>query len=154
MNVIKNLAAAASAAALVFAAPPAMASTGDNAENLRRLNIMLMVTSLRCRLGPDDFQPEYQLFSATHLDTLNNAARELEANLVSSHGPVGAHRALDRMSVGMANEYGRGHPWLECGALKQITYDLAGSRNIETLHLAAAELLAPYPGGAGHVAAR
>ena len=153
MNVTKYLAAAASAAALLVTSAPAVAAGSENAENLRRLNIMLMVTSLRCRMGADDFQPEYRLFSANHLSTLNKAARDLEADLVDTHGAVGAHRALDQMSVGMANEYGRGHPWLECDALKQITYDLASSRNVETLHLAAAELLAPLPGRVVRVAA-
>ncbi|WP_370188728.1 S-adenosyl-L-homocysteine hydrolase [Qipengyuania sp.] len=153
MHFAKIFAAAASAAALLFTPVSASASGASDAENIRRLDIMLMVTSLRCRMGADNFQPQYRQFSANHLATLNGAARQLEAGLVNRHGVLGAKRALDRISVGMANEYGQGHPWLGCGELKQITTDLAASHDPADLRIAAVELLASGPRRGGRFAA-
>ena len=53
-------------------------SIHSEAEQLRRLDIMLMVTSLRCRHGADDFRSDYQRFTARHLATLNEAGRTLQ----------------------------------------------------------------------------
>lgn len=116
-----------------------------SAENLRKLDIMLMVSSLRCRFGTDNFQPEYREFSAKHLGTLNAASRTLKADLTRQHGHKGAKRKLDRISVGMANQYGLGHPWLDCGELKQVTRDLADAQHRHELLAAADELLADSP---------
>jgi hypothetical protein len=154
MTLSKTFAAAAGAAALQLTSAPALASGSADAENIRKLDIMLMVTSLRCRMGAHDFQPHYRKFSAAHLPTLNSAARNLEAGLTKQHGSRGAKRALDRMSVGMANQYGKGHPWLECSELKEITSQLAASRDPSHLKVAASELLASAPMSGGRFAAR
>ena len=143
----KTIAAAVTAGALMMTPTSAVAASQD--EQVRKLDIMLMVTSLRCRMGPDDFQPHYRKFSAAHLTTLNGAAKRLEAGLVARHGQKGAARALDRISVGMANQYGQGHPWLDCAELKEITEDLSKSKDPAVLAQAADELLgaAPLSGG-------
>lgn len=143
----KTIAAAAMAAAVIMT--PTTASAASQDEQVRKLDIMLMVTSLRCRMGVDDFQPQYRKFSANHLSSLNGAARRLEAGLVARHGKKGATRALDRISVGMANEYGQGHPWLGCAELKEITDDLAKSKDSAVLAQAADELLGPAPRSGG-----
>ena len=152
MNFSKTLAAAAGAAAMLLTPAPALASGANDAENIRKLDIMLMVTSLRCRMGAHDFQPHYRKFSAAHLPTLNSAAKSLHSGLVRKHGSKGAKRALDRISVGMANQYGQGHPWLECHELKKITSELAATRDPAHLKLAASELLAPSPRNGGRFA--
>ena len=154
MQFTKTLAVAAGAAAMILTPAPALANGSNDAENIRKLDIMLMVTSLRCRMGAHDFQPHYRKFSAAHLSTLNGAAKQLESGLVKRHGAKGAKRALDRISVGMANQYGQGHPWLECGELKKITADLAASRDPAMLSAAASELLATSPRNGGRFAAR
>lgn len=150
----KTIIAAASAAAVLLTPVSAGAVTAQQAENIRKLDIMLMVTSLRCRMGKDDFQPQYRKFSANHIAELNGAAKALEAGLIKRHGAKGAKRALDRVSVQMANQYGQGHPWLDCGALKNITSDLAASRDAGELSIAADELLASGPRNGGRFAAR
>ena len=147
MHFMKAMGAAAVAASLVLAPTDASAASQD--EQIRRLDIMLMVTSLRCRMGADDFQPHYRKFSATHITALNSAARGLENGLVAAHGRKGAKRALDRISVGMANEYGQGHPWLGCAELKEITEDLSGNSDPAVLAQAADELLGPSPRSGG-----
>lgn len=147
MHFTKKLGVASIAAALVLAPTAASATSQD--EQVRRLDIMLMVTSLRCRMGADDFQPHYRKFSATHITALNSAARRLEGGLVAAHGTKGAKRALDRISVGMANEYGQGHPWLGCAELKEITEDLSKNSDPAVLAQAADELLGPAPRSGG-----
>lgn len=148
MKFIKLAASSLVAAALLIT--PQMAGANvitDNAENVRKLDIMLMVTSLRCRTTPDNFQADYRRFSSTHLSDLNLASRTLQARLVHRHGQKGAKRALDKISVGMANEYGQGHPWLDCAQLKHATRSLARDKDPAHLASAASELLARSPRG-------
>lgn len=140
--------ALAAATLAVAAMSPGGASAGEaevSAEKLRKLDIMLMVSSLRCRYGADNFQPEYRQFSAKHLNTLNGASRTLQADLTRRHGAKGAKRQLDKVSVGMANRYGLGHPWLGCGELKQVTRDLTAAQQRHELIAAADELLGDAP---------
>lgn len=141
--------ATASFVALAMLATPttAYANASDQAEAVRKLDIMLMVTSLRCRRTADNFQPDYQRFSSNHLTALNAASRTLQADLVKKGGAAGAKRALDKISVGMANEYGNGHPWLGCGELKQIAKNLATDKDSTRLAATADDLLASQPRG-------
>ena len=138
--------AAVLAAGMLLAGSPAAAQSNTAAEKVRRLDIMLMVTSLRCRFGADDFQADYAAFSARHLDALNAAGRELTAGLSAQYGPQGAKRALDRMSTRMANSYGMGHPTLGCAELKQATQQLSRAPD-GVLAAAADTLLAGDAGG-------
>ncbi len=154
MYISKAITAAATAAAILLSPANAIAASGTTDEQVRKLDIMLMVTSLRCRFGADNFQPQYQKFSASNLTALNAAARRLEAKLVARHGARGAHRALDKISVGMANEYGQGHPWLGCGELKAIAKDLSTRQDPVALAQAAEELLSRAPTSSGRFARR
>jgi hypothetical protein len=113
----------------------------SQAEKLRRLDIMLMVTGLRCRTTADNFNSEYGRFTTAHLGTLNAASNTLKADYARRYGAAGANKALDRLSVQMANAYGQGHPWLSCGQLKQVAGTLASVRGVEPLVEAADELL-------------
>jgi len=154
MHTFKAFAAAATAAAILLAPVGVSAASASADEQVRKLDIMLMVTSLRCRFGADNFQPQYQSFSASNLPALNAAAKRLEANLVARHGVKGAYRALDKISVGMANQYGQGHPWLGCGELKAIATDLSGRQDPAALAMAAEELLGQTPRSGGRFARR
>ncbi len=146
MTKFAKIAIAIAAGAGLALAMPASAADAASAEKLRQLDIMLMVTSLRCRTTPENFQPEFQRFEATHMSALNAATREMREGLVARHGVTGANRALDRMSTVMANQYGRGHPWLGCAELKVTTRILANMRGREALVEAAEQLLAPSSG--------
>ncbi|MBC2664130.1 S-adenosyl-L-homocysteine hydrolase [Novosphingobium flavum] len=149
-----GIAFAALAAGGMLCAMPASAARGGEAEKLRRLDIMLMVTSLRCRTGRDNFQPEFQRFEAAHLAELNGAAKDLRLGLVSQYGAKGADRALDRISTSMANQYGQGHPWLGCAELKVATRILTNMRGRDALNEAADQLLAPDARGEFAMAGR
>lgn len=132
------------AALLAGGTAPAVAAPGD-AQKLRRMDIMLMVTGLRCRATADDFIADYGRFTSSHMAELNEANRELRAELAATTGEAGAERALDRISTTMANEYGAGHPWLSCAELRQVTKSLALVKGRETLVEAAGQLLDRQP---------
>lgn len=140
---MKHLAIAAAALALAMgAATPAAADSGaGGAEKIRRLDIMLMVSGLRCRLGGDDFMADYGRFTRHHMATLNAAGAELRRDLSARLGGRGAERAFDRLSTSMANDYGQGHPWLNCAELGQATRSLAMVEGRATLEEAADQLL-------------
>lgn len=122
------------ALAATLSAAPAKANSGfDEAHSLRSLDIMLMVTALRCRSGAHDFQSDYHQFSSAHLRHLNAASTTLKRNFQASHGERNPARALDRMGVKIANTYGDGHPWLSCAELKQVTQSLSQSSDAQSL---------------------
>jgi len=132
------MAAVAAGAALCAGAVPAAAQMADReAEQLRRLDIMLMVTALRCRFGEHDMQPAYGRFTTQHMSVLNQAAREMQGRY--------SRRQMDTLQTTMANQYGQGHPWLDCAGLLQRTEALAGRHTRVELLAAADELLAAAP---------
>jgi hypothetical protein len=141
MGIVKG-AAAGLAACVMLASIPAAANPLEDAEKLRRLDIMLMVTGLRCRTTADNFQADYGRFTTIHYTTLNGAAQMLKADMARRFGSAGANRALDKLSVTMANDYGSGHPWLSCAQLKQVTRDLVAARGAAPLLAEADQLLA------------
>jgi hypothetical protein len=129
-------------AAIAFLLPmPAQADGARDSEHVRRLDIMLMVTGLRCRNTADDFQADFQAFEARHLADLNAAARDLVAAYAAQMGAEAADRMVDRLSVQMANRYGNGHPWLGCHELKGLAQSLAAQDGRAVLVQAASEIL-------------
>lgn len=138
------MALAALAIGLVVTTPAHAEGPMSGAEKVRRLDIMLMVTGLRCRMTPDNFTADYGRFTSNQLPELNAANAELKADLARRYGAGGAQRALDRLSTVMANGYGQGHPWLGCGDLKMVARNLASVHGRETLEEAADQLLSAY----------
>ncbi len=145
MKFANPIAAACALAAAVTAGAANADDTTSSASNIRKLDIMLMVTSLRCRTGEHDFQADYHRFAAKHLGSLNEASRQLRRSLVARHGSKGSKRALDRIGVSMANTYGDGHPWMGCAELKQVARDLSAAPDSSKLYDVAKRLLAPAP---------
>ena len=140
MGKINRVAAVLAAASLLVGMPTA-ANAMSGAEKLRRLDIMLMVTGLRCRTGADNFQADYGRFTTNHIGLLNAASDTLKRDMAARHGQAGAVRALDRLSVTMANAYGSGHPWLSCRELKMVARNLSEARGPAALESAADQLL-------------
>lgn len=141
MRFSTGVAAGLAALSILATSMPAQANAGDDAEKVRRLDIMLMVSALRCRNTSDGFQSDYDRFSAAHLSELNAAAATLKQSLNARYGTASANRALDKISTSMANTYGQGHPWLNCAELKQATQSLAQNRAPGALLSAADSLL-------------
>lgn len=128
--------------AAALSSSPASANSGfEDAHSLRSLDIMLMVTSLRCRTGAHDFRGEYHRFSAANLEHLNEASNTLKRSFVANHGERNPARALDRMGVKIANSYGDGHPWLSCAELKDVARDLSHGSDAKSLARRARYLL-------------
>ncbi len=147
MTTFRNgIAALAACLALASASSAQADPIANNAENIRKLNIMLMVTSLRCRSGEHDFQADYQKFASAHLADLNRAGAQLRRDMERKLSAKGSKRALDRIGVSMANSYGQGHPWLSCAQLKAETQSLSQKRGAGELSRAADELLSIQPG--------
>lgn len=126
---------------------PAKANSSSDAEKLLRLDIMLMVTALRCRKTSDNFWTDYGRFTARHMGALNGASHDLGAGMSRRLGPAGARKALDRLRVTIANRYGVGHPWLDCRQLKMVARNLAQVEGRATLVEAADQLLASRASG-------
>ena len=155
MKYFHGIAAGLAALSLTATMPAAHAATHahDAAQKVRQLDIMLMVSALRCRTTPDGFQAEYNKFSANHLAELNAANRTLSKDLAQQYGAKGAKRALDKLSVSMANTYGQGHPWMNCHELKEATSELARNNQPGALLAAADQLLAEKRSGQTELAA-
>jgi len=146
MKAIRNMAACLIGAALVVAGPAqANPASVHEAKQLRRLDIMLMVTNLRCRLMGEGFGADYARFSANHLRVMNAAGKWLRSDFGGDGSDPAQYRALDTISTAMANRYGQGHPWLDCADLRDAARNLAEQTDTTSLVLAAAELLADYP---------
>jgi len=146
MGVAGKWAAVGAAVGMLLGPMPAAAAPDPgSAMKLRELDTMLMVTALRCRFGPDGFQADYDRFTTSHIGMMNDAAKSLQADLARRYGAVGAARELDRISVKMANQYGQGHPWLDCADLKRVTNQLSLETEPAAMFAAADTLLADSP---------
>jgi hypothetical protein len=141
----KWAAALAAVSTLAMSVPAAAETTAAEAIKLRKLDIMLMVSSLRCRFGADNFQADYEQFSTNQNATMQAAFVTLRDDYTQRMGVPGAKKAIDTMSVAMANEYGQGHPWLGCGALKSMTQELAGTADRSHLLAVADDVLRDSP---------
>lgn len=139
-----SLMALAAIASGILAAP-ASANDVDAAVQIRKLDMMLMATSLRCRFGADNFQADYVELRQNQQQSFSLASRTVLGNLTNRMGRKNAIATYDRMSTSMANEFGLGHPWMNCAALKAQTKALAQTRDYASLDRAAQELLAREP---------
>lgn len=133
-----------SVSAVQTAAPPLQAAAPmmSGAEKLQRLNIMLMVTALRCRRTSDDFTSDYRRFTTQQAEPLSRAGAQLRGQFVQRLGTKAGAAAFERLSTSMANNYGQGHPWLGCRQLKQVAKNLVQVQGGATLVAAADQLLA------------
>jgi hypothetical protein len=91
---------------------------------LRQLDVMLLVSALRCRSGPDDFKADYESFLEQHRPLLSKANHVILDDMTPRIGAMGALNALDRMSVVIANHYGERGAF-GCHELKAVTQELA-----------------------------
>ena len=113
----------------------------SDAEKMRRLDIMLLVTGLRCRTTADDFQPDFEAFETKHRRDLNVADRQLRAEFGTRSGTAATAKEMDHINVEMANTYGNGHPWMGCHDLKGVVHDLASMTGPKPLLVVAEQLL-------------
>lgn len=131
------------------AGPDAHATAMMRAGRLKQLDIMLMVTALRCRAGADDFQDDYHAFEAAHMAAINDASRMILAEATARLGATAGQVEMERVVTATANRYGNGHPWLGCGDLHHLAHDLAAEHSDDALIAEAAEVLDGDDGAKG-----
>lgn len=145
MGYAKTFLAALAATATLVCTPAASANEIESAKQIRKLDMMLMATSLRCRFGADNFQSHYNQLRQSHQQNFKLAAERVLGDMTRKMGRKRAINAYDRMSTAMANEYGLGHPWLDCAELKAHTIALTKARGMAALQQSATDLLASRP---------
>src|ERR1700712_4464812 len=92
-----SLAIAPAAQAACFA----QATLGE--AKLRTLDVMLMVSSLRCRTGAEDFQADYGRFVDANRAELSRANHVILDDFAARMGAARASAEMDRTSVRIAN---------------------------------------------------
>jgi hypothetical protein len=140
-----TLAALAAAASMALAPAAVQAQTcwsGPSLEavKLRQLDVMLMVSALRCRTGADNFQADYERFLNHNRTRLSAANNVILGDLSVRMGRAGAFNELDKMSVSIANHYGQAGD-MTCHDLRQVASDLADTRMASALDDAADALV-------------
>lgn len=104
--------------ALVSAEAQAAAScwsdTAYEAAQLRDMDTMLMVATLRCRMKGTDFSADYNRFVVDKRPILAAANVEIKAAFASSVGKAKALGAYDDFMTKIANSYGNGMTGMSC----------------------------------------
>jgi hypothetical protein len=121
-----------------------------DAAQVANLNMMMMVTALRCRKGSDNFLGEYNQFVKSNNPVLGAQNVAVRSYFVRMNGTRGADSAMDKYVISLANSYGSGHDSKGCGQLKEIAGQLANKKQTAASLLAIAEANVdqhPLPGG-------
>ncbi len=146
-------AAALSAVTAMIIASPAQScwtNAEQDAAKVANLNMMMMVSALRCRKGPDDFLAEYNRFVKNNNPVIGSQNATVRSHFARINGNGNADAAMDKFIIGIANSYGGGHDRLGCNELKQVAQDLSrGGHNAGSLLAIARENVdeAPLSGG-------
>lgn len=111
-----------------------------DAAKLRTLDVMLMVSSLRCRSGAEDFQADYGRFVDANRAELSKANHRILDDFAARMGAVRASAEMDRTSVRIANRYGQ-EGALGCHQLRLVAADLAATHEVAALEDAAEALV-------------
>ncbi len=90
--------------------------TDVEAAQVRSMETMLMVGSLKCRNTPDNFITQFNGFVRTYRPALLQANEQLRQHFASVDGP----RALDSFVTSIANRYGDGSSGLSCQDMRSI----------------------------------
>jgi hypothetical protein len=141
------------ALAATMAANPAQAcwtNAEHDAAQVANLNMMMMVTALRCRNGKDNFLNEYNRFVKSNNPVLGAQNATVRSHFARLNGAKGADSAMDKYIISLANSYGSGHDSKGCGQLKVIAGQLAQKNHNAASLLAIAEANVdkqPLPGG-------
>ena len=143
---------AALALAATVVAHPAQAcwtSSEVDAAKVANLNMMMMVSALRCRSGQDNFLAEYNSFVALNNGTIGAQNAAVRSHFARMDGNAMAERSMDRFIINIANHYGSGHKTLGCAELHRVAGALAQPGHDGRSLLAIAELNVeevPLPG--------
>jgi hypothetical protein len=132
----------------ILGAQPVQACWTDseaNAASIANLNMMMMVSALRCRKGADNFLAEYNRFVKSNNATLGAQNAIIKSRFARMNGAASAEGAMDRFTIGLANRYGGGTVDMGCSELKSIASDLASKGRDAASLIAIANLNATTP---------
>jgi hypothetical protein len=122
----------------------------QDAAKISSLNMLLMVSALRCRKGTYNFLPEYNAFVKRNNAVLGTQNGLIRQQFSRALGPKRAESAADQLTIGFANHYGMGHETMGCAELKAFTADASINSHsvLELVKLADRTVTAPrLPGG-------
>lgn len=144
--------AALALAATMTANPVQACWTNAEAEaaDVANLNMMMMVSALRCRMGQDNFLDEYNRFVVQNNPLIGAQNAKMKAHFARINGAGAAEGAMDRFVIGIANNYGGGHESMGCTQLKMLAGELAyGNHTAASLQVLARTYVEaiPLPGG-------
>jgi hypothetical protein len=145
---LKGKLAAVTATLGMLMAQPAQACWSDHeakAASVANLNMMMMVTALRCRNGKDNFLSEYNRFVKNNNGVLGAQNAVIKSRFARQNGVKAAEGAADRFTIGLANHYGTGHETMGCGELKKLAADLGSKTRDSASLINIAELKAGRP---------
>lgn len=116
---------------------------------VRQLDVLLMVSALRCEHGDVPFLEGYNRFVAANRDVIASANDGMRRHFAASMSQAAALNAYDAMVVRMANQFGDGHGLPDCASMAAITDSLADGETTASLASLSAELVGDpeLPGG-------
>jgi hypothetical protein len=145
--------AAALALTAMMVAQPAQAcwtNAETDAAKVANLNMLMMVSALRCRSGQDNFLNEYNRFVSLNNGAIGSQNAAVRSHFARMDGNARAEGATDRFIIEIANHYGSGHQTLDCAELRAVAGQLAQPGHDARSLLAMAEMTVeevPLPGG-------
>ncbi len=148
-----KLAALCALAATVIASPVQACWTNaeQDAAKVANLNMMMMVSALRCRKGPDDFLADYNRFVKNNNPVIGTQNAAVRSHFARISGAQSADAAMDKFIIGIANSYGGGHNRLGCSELKVVAQDLSrNGHNAGSLLTIAKENVVEFPLSGGN----
>jgi hypothetical protein len=127
----------------------------QDAAKIANLNMMMMVSALRCRKGADDFLGDYNRFVKNNNPVLGAQNAAVRGHFARIDGAKVADRQMDRFVIGLANSYGGGTDSKGCDQLKSVAFELGQKSHSAKSLLSIAEAnidTYPLPGGTCPVA--
>lgn len=146
---IRTMKAAVALCAALLAMPVQAATCwNDNAyqaAQLKDLDIMLMVATLRCRISDVDFSADYNRFVKAKREILANANQDLRSQFAFAVGEAKALGAYDDYATKIANGYGGGAKGLSCADFAALTRAAADAPEGRATLVALAEATGSAP---------
>lgn len=123
----------------------------QDAAKVANLNMMMMVSALRCRKGPDDFLGDYNRFVKNNNPVIGSQNAAVRSHFARINGNGNADAAMDKFIIGIANSYGGGHHRFGCAQLRLLAQDLSvDDHSVGSLLVIAKETVEEFPLSGGN----
>lgn len=139
------LAAASAMMAGEAQAASCWSDTAYQAAQIRDLDTMLMVATLRCRLKGADFSSDYNRFVVNKRPILSAANIEIQSAFSQTVGRARALGAYDDLMTKIANSYGSGVAGMSCADFATLAKSAADAPALRNSVVALAEQVGSKP---------